>query len=118
MLGIYSKFADFKQFCEETRIRLGMHLIGCEFYTGNKEVDGWVVSTDTTGRPISIRGNRGYSRALKDIWLYLEDGLEVPYGDYMEKFYPEYWHVWKYQINREDRIKYDYLEKNKEELKP
>lgn len=112
MLG--KTLADYKQFCEENRIRLGMHLIGCEFYTGNNEVDGWVVSAYTATRPVSIIGTKGYSRALADISLYIDGEQLVPYGDYMEVHYPEYYHIWKFQINKEDRIKYDYLDKCKE----
>lgn len=116
MLG--KTLVDYKQFCEETRIRLGMHLIGCEFYTGNKEVDGWVVSTSAVTRPVSIIGTKGYSRALADISLYIDDEKLVPYGDYMEVHYPEYYHVWKRQINKEARIKYDYLSIDKEVVDP
>ena len=114
MQNTYNTLAGFHQWCEDARIRHGLHLIGCEFYTGNKEVDGWVISTDSTTSPTYIRGNKGYCHRLGEIYLYKDDSTLVPYGDYMECHYPDFYHVWKWQIYKEDRIKYEHLTKPKE----
>lgn len=102
----HKTIAGFKKDCNETFIRLGLHLIGCEFYTGNWEVDGWVVSIYSVCNPVSIRGNKGYSRPLHEISLYLDNGAPVSYGLYMQIYYPEYYHVWKYHLPKEERSKY------------
>jgi hypothetical protein len=94
---------DFKNHCTEAFIRKGLHLIGCEFYTGNREVDGWVTSTDTLTNPVYIRGNKGYARSLEEILLYIGDENETPvsYGAYMQHYYPEYYQTWKWQVPKD-----------------
>lgn len=83
---------------EAERILNLRHLLGCEFYSGNTSVDGFVKNTRRMCLDsFSVIGDQGYSRNPNDVDWYLEEGRDtlVSYHTYMSTFYPEYKIVWE-----------------------
>lgn len=90
----------------EKYIRQYKHLIGCEF----RVKSGWqkgkyvaAVGTSDDGYFTHIVCNAGYAyvfRYLSDFGFYLGYEVDYPssYEDYMIAHYPEYEHVWGYQL--------------------
>lgn len=67
----------------------GNHLIGCEFTTGNWEVDGFIKSVDIPFKNVmSVRGDKGYSRDINNIQFLSECGDTLGYFEYMKVYYP------------------------------
>ena len=84
-----------------SKILLGLHLIGCEFYSSNICVDGYVKATRRDNSDcFSIVGNHGYSRNPNDVQWFLDNRTKGTYEQYMQKFYPEFKFVWKRQIKK------------------